>query len=481
MQKYLFCFLFPLLAAGCFSQTDKKMATSIAIPSLEPILQTATAAECTKSFSLGRQWWELFEDAQLNSLIEQALQENPTLQKAEAKVVAAQARAKMVRSNLFPHLTANAAENWLYLSKYGLFRDFFPQIPGFSIPHKLNETTFSLGFSYEVDFFGKNQKLLQAALGKALAEEMERRQAELILCISVAYTYFSLQSSKAQLMQYQEELVCEKALLDIANNRYKTGIDNITPSLADEQKIASLLQKIEEISKGIAIDTAFLQELLGIGSTPLSIEFVWNPIKIANYLPDNLPIDLLSQRPDLMAQSHRVEAARQEVGVAKTEFLPNINLMALGGFSSLSFSHLFEWASRAGGLRPAIHLPLFMGGQLQGNLTEKVAKFNEAVFDYNSLLLQATKEVVSQISTFVCLHEQIKEQEKKLFCQKRLYEIATLSYTVGTEGYDLPLSQKRALLMYEVEATSLYQYKILSFLKVIQALGGGWEETVCPM
>lgn len=481
MQKHLFYFLFPLFLGGCFSGADKKMAQSMSTPSLEGVLQTATAADCTSSFSLGAHFWKVFEDPQLNSFMDQALAQNPTLQKAEAKVVAAQARAKMVRSNLFPHLSASAAENWQYLSKYGLLRDFFPSVPGFPIPHKFNEINFSLQFSYEVDFFGKNQKLLQAALGKALAEEMERRQAELILCISVAYTYFSLQSSRAQLLKYQEELLCEEALLGIADKRYEAGLDNITVPLIDKQKLSSLKQQIEELEKEIAIDTAFLQELLGTGPSPLSINFVWDPSKIANYLPSTLPIDLLSQRPDMMAQSHRIESARQEVGVAKTEFYPNVNLMGLGGFSSLSFSHLFEWASRTGGLRPAIHLPLFMGGALQGNLTEKVAKFNEAVFDYNALLLQAAKEVISEISTFICLHKQIKEQEEKLNSQKQLYEIANLSYAAGTRGYESPLSQKRALFTYEIEATSLHQYKILSFLKVIQALGGGWEEEPCPM
>jgi NodT family efflux transporter outer membrane factor (OMF) lipoprotein len=452
------------------------MASALSSPSLENATQIATSSGCTEFISLTEKWWEIFEDPQLNTLIEQSLSMNPTLQKANAQVLQAQAEAKMVRSHLFPHLSASAQENWQYLSKYGLLRDFFPAVPGFPISHKFNETNFSLGFSYEVDFFGKNQKMLQAALGRALAEEMERRQAELILCTTVCFTYFSLQAHLAELDLYQKQLICEEALFKLTENRHTSGIDNVVDSLLNTQKISSLKQTIEETKKEIIVDGAFLEELLGVGPSSLSIQFVWNPTAIASYLPNTLNIDLLARRPDLMAQKYRVEAARQDVGVAKTEFYPNVNLMALGGFSSLSFSHLFEWKSRTGTLRPAIHLPLFTGGYLEGNLSEKVAKFNQAIFDYNALILESAKEVISEVSTFVSLHNQILEQQKKLSAQEQLYEVANVSYTVGTKNYSAPLYEEKALLSYQLEATSLYQYKILSFLRVIKALGGGWGE-----
>jgi outer membrane protein TolC len=76
----------------------------------------------------------------------------------------------------------------------------------------------------------------------------------------------------------------------------------------------------------------------------------------------------------------------------------------------------------------------------------------------------------------VSLHNQILEQQKKLSAQEQLYEVANVSYTVGTKNYSAPLYEEKALLSYKLEATSLYQYKILSFLRVIKALGGGWGE-----
>lgn len=474
--KKALLFIVPCLGmtSGCFNSANKQMASTLSYPPLEESLQKAKTSHLFAPLNIEKSWWDVFEDNQLNTLIEMAFTASPTLQKAESKVMDAQANAKSIRSNLFPSLNAGAEDTWQYLSKHGLFRDFFPSVPGFPIPAKFNETSFSLNFSYELDFWGKNRKMLQAALGIALAEEMERAEAKLILSTSIAFTYYTWQAHFAELLLYKKQLVYEEELLSLLEVRYQIGIDPVAPSLKRKEERLSLLQKIDNLEKDLSIDEIFLKNLIGQGPDyHLALVFNWDPAKEQGYLPDSLEMDLLSQRPDIMAKIFRVEAAKQEIGVAKTEFYPNINLMAFAGFSSLSFAHLFEKSSKTGALHPAIHLPLFTGGRLEANLMGKVAQFNEAVYSYNELLLSAAKEVISEVTTFLSLHEQIEEQEKKIKLQQELLTIAFSCFNEGIEPYLDVLVSKKELIYREIYEVNLKQSQILSTILIIKAVGGG--------
>ncbi len=469
-------FIIPFLAmtCSCFHSANKKMGSTLTSPTLEGSLHKVENSPLFTPLNLEDSWWSAFQDTELSDLIELALLASPTLQKAEAKVLAAQANAKSIRSHLFPNLDAGAEDTWQYLSKYGLLRDFFPSVPGLPVPSKFNQTDLSLNFSYELDFWGKNRQMLQSALGIALAEEMEKSDAKLILSTTIAFTYYTWQAHFAELILYRKQLTFEEELLALLEARYQIGIDRVVPSLERKEERLSLLQKIEDLEKDLLIDEAFLKNLMGQGPDyPLTLIFTWNPSKQKGYLPDSLEIDLLSKRPDVRARIFRVEAARQEIGVAKTEFYPNINLMAFAGLSSLSFSHLFDWASRTGNLNPAIHLPLFTAGRLQANLAGKVADFNEAVSSYNELLLKAAKEVTSEITTFLSFHTQIEDQKKKIELQQELLTVAFSSFTQGVAPYLNVLISKKELLSKEIYEVQLQQSKILSSIRIIKAVGGG--------
>ena len=110
-------------------------------------------------------------------------------------------------------------------------------------------------------------------------------------------------------------------------------------------------------------------------------------------LPDHVALNLLSRRPDLMAQIWRVESAAHQIGVAKTYFYPNFNLSSLGGFETLAFGTMFSWNSKMGSLLPAFTLPIFNAGRLRANVNSKEDQYETEVYAYNELLLSAAREV----------------------------------------------------------------------------------------
>lgn len=480
-MKKIFPLFTLILNFGCFQSVEKSNVNSMS--SLQEISKKAlTSVFFEQESQRKEQWWKVFKSFELDVLMQKAIENNPTLQMAEAKIVEAQASAKIVRSKLFPNLSASATDNWNYLSKYGFDRSFFP-LPGgdMEIPHKFNEIDLSLNFSYQIDFWGKNRKLVAEALGLAIAQQMEKNQAELILCASVAFSYFEWQAHRQEKELYEKWLASEQKLDSFFASRYQSGLDDVRSSLKQYQASGEIQQKIVDLEKQMTIDLLFLKTL--IAEDPASTltlspreEVLTQKIPI----PETIGLNLVAQRPDLMAQIWRVSSAAKAIGVAKTEFYPNVNLNALAGLSSLSFPHLFNWASRTGSLTPAINLPLFTGGALRANLGKKVALFNESVASYNALLLQAAQEVVTSITTFLSLEKQIDIQTSQVHFQEKELQASSLRYEKGVDNYEPVLSSYRELFAQELTMISLRHALILSSLQIFQSLGGGMQPQVLP-
>ncbi len=481
VMKKIFPLFILILNFGCFQSVEKSSTNSMS--SLQKISKEALSSSYFEPENQkNEQWWKIFQSFELDVLMKQAIAKNPTLQMAEAKIVEAQASAKMVRSKLFPHLSASAVDNWNYLSKYGFDRDFFP-LPGgdMEIPHKFNEIDLSVNFSYEIDFWGKNRKQLEEALGLAIAQQMEKNQAELLLCVSVAFSYFQWQAHRKEKEIYEKWLASEEELDAFCSSRYQVGLDDVRSSLQQYQNTGDIQQKILDLDKQMTIDLLFLKTLIAEDpDSTLALSSREELLTQKIPIPETIGLDLVSKRPDLMAQIWRVSAAAKAIGVAKTEFYPNVNLNAFAGLSSLSFSHLFNWASRTGALTPAIHLPLFMGGALKANLGKKVALFNEAVASYNALLLQAAQEVVTSITTFLSLEKQINVQTAKIRLQQEALYSSSLRYDKGIDTIKPVLSSHQELFFQELAMVSLRQALLVSSLQIFQSLGGGMQQQALP-
>src|SRR5581483_2929809 len=200
------------------------------------------------------------------------------------------------------------------------------------------------------------------------------------------------------------------------------------------------------------------------------------PVKI----PSDLSCDLLARRPDLTAQIWRIEAAAKEIGAAKADFYPRVNLMAFAQLESLSFNKLFNISSRQGGLVPAVHLPIFTGGKLTANLKQKVAEFNRETHRYNELLLNAAKEVADQISILSFTFDTLGIQMSTLEVAKDQFALQNSRYEQGVsnalsvmEKENEVLSERYALLAFE-------RNYLLAVLKMVKALGGGYHAHQIP-
>lgn len=425
-------------------------------------------------FTLGEwpsaNWWEMFKDCQLNALVEKALRDSPTLKKAAARVEHAKQIAMKRRSTLFPQLYGSAQTDWEYLSKDGLFRSIAP-----TVPPTYDETTVGISFEYEFDFWGKYTKIFKAAVGEKRAQEAEKYQAALVLSVSVAEVYFDIQMDMARLKILGDTLKDRREFYDLRQARVVNGLDNNIIRNIAEQDVFSLQKMIVRTEERLQTNHHLLHMLLGEGPD-VKEEIHYKQTQLKNFqLPKEISLNLVARRPDLMAQIWRVEAAAKLIGAAKADFYPNVNLYAFGGFDSLQFHNLFTWANKVGTLLPAINLPIFTGGKLTANLREKAAAFEEAVYHYNELVLRAVREVADELTIMQKVGTELHLQKKLVKSKAQDLALMNARFSQGVSNFLDVLHSEEEVLSQQLIAIDIEYVQLTSALRLIKALGGGYE------
>ncbi len=418
-------------------------------------------------------WWTLFNDDQLAHFIEIAIKENPNLQASISRVQEAYAQSKKTRSDLFPHLGAFFKDNYKHLS-----RDSLDRFPPSQVPAVINQVFLGLDFEYEIDLFGKNRERFRASLGLARATKAEMSQSLLMITASVAEAYFNMESNLLQLEIALEEVKRREAMLELIEKRMQHGLDDQLTLKEARAELLGANEKVTSLENSVEINRDELKALMGM-SPDDTVDFALPQARVSRTLsiPENLPIDLVSRRADLMTKIWEVEAAGHLIGAAKAAFFPNINLAALLGFETLSNNTLFNAKSFAAALTPAVHLPIFKGGQLVGELQEQQANYDARVHEYNALLLQAAKEVSNGLKSVRSLeiehglhHERLTQKEEKR-------ALSEARYLHGLDNYLEVLRSDLEVLEERASSVAIERGRLLATLALIRAMGGGYNSS----
>jgi len=463
-----------LLTTSCISMSNKEKNQNILDqPSLE---KSALQALKDTHFALGdwphSAWWEMFGSKELNDLVVEALVSNPTIQAVKEKVESAKQKAIISRSRLFPLLFFDADESWQWLSKNGLLHTLNP-----TLSRGANLIDLSFSFNYEFDFWAKYRNLYQSALGKARAEEAETKERELIVAAAVAQAFFALKTNLYRKELYEQlENVRKKTYVLQRLLQKKALTSKLVPSFAQE-RWEEVKKEVATIKKEIAVNDHVINLLRGKGPDEiLHISCSLDEPPESMTIPETLSIDLLSRRPDLMAAIWRVEALSHDVSAAIADFLPDINLKGLIGLESLGFNQLFEASSVTGGLFPAIHLPVFTAGAIRANVRFHKANFNQAVYDYNELLLKSANEVADILSIIESVYAKRKYQKTILECAAFRLDLVSLNFKKGLDDLLQVYAREEEWIEKALEDAELIYAQYAASIKLIKALGGGYKK-----
>ncbi len=415
-------------------------------------------------------WWEMFYSCELNELMEEALLKNPSIQEVEQKINYAKETAIIARSKLFPLIYFNASDNWAYLSQHGLLRALNP-----TVPLAAGLIDLSLSFTYEFDFWGKFRNGFRAALGKEKAAEAESAQVQLIITTMLAQVYFALKTNLLRECIYQELVEVRSKLYSLSELMQDKYLYSALPVWLSDENLQETKKELITIQDEIAFNKHFINAICGNGpDSPLDISPKLGYLPNQLELPENLFLDLLARRPDLMAAIWKVESIAHEVGAAIADFFPNIDFNGFTGFESFNFYNLFKWGSSTTNLIPALHLPIFTAGAIRANVRAKKALFEEAVYQYNNLILKSAEEVANTLVIVTSVFEQEKLQLIIVDKAKKRYNLSELLKTHCLDTAFDTLTMKEELLRKELEELSLRYNQYASVIKLTKALGGGY-------
>lgn len=414
-------------------------------------------------------WANQFGDPQLSALIAEALEGNPTIAQAQARIAKASSYIETSKSALYPKVNASYSWNRELYSANSLYP---PPYGG----TWYSENNVLASASWDLDLWGKNRQRLAQAVSQQRAAEADMQQARITLAASVARTYNQLAQLYALRDIASREIGNRKTIGTITDGRVVAGLDTNVERQTANGNIATSQANLSQIDGQIESVRYQLGALLGKGpDRGLQIaQPALNPVATIA-LPDNLPADLLARRPDIVAARWQVEAEMHDVKEAKAEFYPDVNLAAGFGFDAFGWGKFLNFQSRQAQFGPAVHLPIFDAGALRAQLKGRYADFDLDVANYNQTLIGAFQDVATQVSSIRSADRQLVDAQRALDASTKAYQLAVIRYKAGLSEQLQVLNADQNRLAAEQTVTNLKAQRVDEQMALIKALGGGFD------
>ena len=465
--------MYPLKLSGIALALALTGCASMGPQSPSPLALNAVALQLPagETASLYDAWWQSLGDAQLNRLIDQALQQAPSLAIAQSRLNLAEAQVGASRSALGPRVDFNTNLNRQRYSENGATP---PPMAGSTT----NSYTVNISAAWEFDFWGKHRAQVAAALGTLQAAQFEVAQARLLLVQNLISQYTQLQRLEAQISVADERIHVLNSIQSLLQARVNVGIEAGT-ALHDNRINVHQLQLQQHTLRAAADRTRHALAALSGQQAQALNQLNASPLTPA--LPVNtqsLRADLLSKRPDIAAQRALLEAASQRVGAAKAEFYPNVQLTGLAGYNAISTGDLFDTASHIFTVMPALTLPIFHSGALRANLAGKRAEYDVAISTYNQSILDGIKEAADALSDWQHGQSEVAEAQLGWISADKQSKAYRARVNAGLENKMVWLQKQSVSLAQQSAYIDSMATQKLAWNALNTAFGGGFNSEI---
>lgn len=349
-----------------------------------------------------------------------------------------------------------------------------------AFPRRFDIFSLLLNGSYYLDFWGKVRSMTEAAMAELFSSIETRRTVILTLITAVASTYIDI-------LQIDEEILITKQTIDTRNQSYYLATVRFELGYTSKMEVDQALSEVEEATVklySLQIELAkredLLINLLGKTSGKIKRGRSLNQLISPPSVPTYLPSKLLEQRPDILAAEQKLIAANANIGVAKANFFPQMNLSGYIGTGTSTFNTLFSNNASVWQYGISILQEIFTGGKLTGELKLARAQKEELLHSYESTILKAVQEVNDALISHKIALEQEKLQKKQVDTLKDYLYLAGLQYQNGLTDYLTFLDAERKFFNAELNYAEAQGYSFITLINIYKALGGGWviEEDV---
>jgi NodT family efflux transporter outer membrane factor (OMF) lipoprotein len=421
-------------------------------------------------------WWELFDDPQLNSLQAKVDGANQTLKIADANFRAAIANVGIYRAaeaptiGVAPSISAvRASAHQPYLS---------PTIVNggegnFILPLELN---------YEIDLWGRIHRQVTSAREQAQASAADLANMRLSLHAELAIDYIEVRSADAQIQLLRDTVKAYTDAVNLTNDRFEGGAS----PLSDLTQARTQLESARVIETDISVTRAQYEHAIAIligvppaqfsmPPTPLNLE----PPKMPD-IPGTLPSELLERRPDIASSERQMAAANEQIGIAQAAFYPTLSLSAVAGLQGTSALNWFVWPSRFWAVGPTFSETLFDAGRRHAVRTMASANYDATVANYRQTTLTAFQQVEDNLAALRILEVEAQQQHASTASAEQTLDLSQTRYEGGVDTYLQVITWQTAALNNERNDIDIMRRRMEASVVLIKALGGGWSTGQLP-
>jgi NodT family efflux transporter outer membrane factor (OMF) lipoprotein len=452
-----------LLATACAAVPDLGARP---VPAAPGDYASAQSLSAPRSDWPAEGWWRKYDDPQLDRLISEGVAASPDLAAASARFRTAQGLTQQAGAALLPSLDATGAVDYQKQSRN----------IGAPVPSGWNATgTAALSLNFDLDLFGKNRAALRAARKDAEGARFEVEQSRLLLTTGIASVYADVAALYAQRDSLSQALDIRQQTYRFVKARYDAGLETIDSVRQAEARIPQTKSDLAATDEAIMLDKHALAVLVGQGpDRALTIDRPAVGALPAQGIPADASINLIGRRPDVATARTRVEAAAERIKEARAAFYPDINIGALVGLQSLGLGSLFDSGSKFASVSPAVTLPLFHGGELQGQYRGRRGQYDEAVALYDGQVIQALRETADTLTSEQQLAERLGQSRSALVAYEDALRVARGRYQQGLTNYLTVLTAEESVVSARLTVAQLETRSFTLDVQLVRALGGGF-------
>jgi NodT family efflux transporter outer membrane factor (OMF) lipoprotein len=423
--------------------------------------------------SLRGNWWEIFNDPQLNALEQQVNISNQNLKAAEAQYSQARALVRYNRADYFPTVAATPSASRTRVSNNR------PPRGGPSNGVASNDFQLPIELTYEVDAWGRVRNNVESYRDEAQASAADLATINLSVHAQLALFYFQARSLDAQEQLLQSTVAQYEQALQLNQSRFDGGVGSeveveqartqLKTTIAQAQDVGVVRAQYEH-----AVATLIGKPASSFSLAPLPLRTPPPPI------PTGLPSQLLERRPDIASAERQMAAANARIGMAKAAYYPLLNLTAAGGFESGTLSTLLQGPSGLWAVGGQAIQTLFDGGRRRAASDQAIAAYDQTVATYRETVLTSFQQVEDNLAALRILEDEARTQNDAVLAAQKSLDLSIERYKGGVTSYLEVTVAQSAALADEATAVNILGRRMVAAVQLIQALGGGWDSASLP-
>jgi NodT family efflux transporter outer membrane factor (OMF) lipoprotein len=445
-----------LVLSGCISE---QFTLDVGIP-----LRYREAPKVDRSPPPPLDWWRGFRTRELIELMEEAQTANFDVEAAIARIVEADAEAKIASALLFPSVTADASA--VRTRTAG---------PNTAQHEHVTYTVAPVSSaSYQVDLWGRNRALSRAAQYNAVAVRFDRDVVNLTTLVSVATAYFLVATDQERLRVARQNLTASDRILTLIKQRFSAGTASALNVAQQEALVDQIRANIPPLDEAIRQNKATLALLIGRAPALTNIRgAALYSIGIPQVNP-GLPSELLRQRPDVREAEELLAMAGANVEAAREAFYPQIALTGQYGFVSMALKNLFTPQQIFYQVAATLTQPLFDGFLLEGQLENAKGRQNELLADYRKSIVAGFTDVEQALIAVAETTQTERLQRQAVAASQRAFDLSEMQLREGTIDLVTLLQTQETLFTAQDLLIQDRLARLNAVLSLFQALGGGW-------